>query len=30
MRVLATTRLDMNGVVRRRLGTGKASFASPR
>lgn len=27
--VLATTRLDVNGVVRRRLGTRKASFASP-
>ena len=26
--VLATTRLDVNGVVRRRLGTRKASFAS--
>ena len=26
--VLATTRLDVNGVVRRRLGTKKASFAS--
>ena len=25
--VLATTRLDVNGVVRRRLGTRKASFA---
>jgi prolyl-tRNA editing enzyme YbaK/EbsC (Cys-tRNA(Pro) deacylase) len=27
--VLATTRLDVNGVVRRRLATRKASFASP-
>ncbi len=27
--VLATTRLDVNGVVRRRLGTRKASFAPP-
>jgi prolyl-tRNA editing enzyme YbaK/EbsC (Cys-tRNA(Pro) deacylase) len=27
--LLATTRLDVNGVVRRRLGTRKASFASP-
>jgi prolyl-tRNA editing enzyme YbaK/EbsC (Cys-tRNA(Pro) deacylase) len=27
--VLATTRLDVNGVVRRRLGTRKASFAGP-
>jgi prolyl-tRNA editing enzyme YbaK/EbsC (Cys-tRNA(Pro) deacylase) len=27
--VLATTRLDVNGVVRRRLGVRKASFASP-
>lgn len=27
--VLATTRLDVNGVVRRRLGVKKASFASP-
>jgi prolyl-tRNA editing enzyme YbaK/EbsC (Cys-tRNA(Pro) deacylase) len=27
--VLATTRLDVNGTVRRRLGTRKASFASP-
>src|SRR6516162_7107709 len=27
--VLATTRLDVNGLVRRRLGTRKASFASP-
>ncbi len=27
--VLATTRLDVNGVVRRRLGTRKASFAAP-
>jgi prolyl-tRNA editing enzyme YbaK/EbsC (Cys-tRNA(Pro) deacylase) len=27
--VLASTRLDVNGVVRRRLGTRKASFASP-
>jgi len=27
--VLATTRLDVNGVVRRRLGTRKASFADP-
>jgi prolyl-tRNA editing enzyme YbaK/EbsC (Cys-tRNA(Pro) deacylase) len=26
--VLATTRLDVNGVVRRRLGVSKASFAS--
>ena len=26
--VLATTRLDVNGVVRRRLGARKASFAS--
>lgn len=26
--VLATTRLDVNGVVRRRLGTRRASFAS--
>jgi prolyl-tRNA editing enzyme YbaK/EbsC (Cys-tRNA(Pro) deacylase) len=26
--VLATTRLDVNGLVRRRLGTRKASFAS--
>lgn len=26
--VLATTRLDVNGVVRRRLGTRKASFAA--
>lgn len=26
--LLATTRLDVNGVVRRRLGTRKASFAS--
>ncbi|MEO0495476.1 MAG: YbaK/EbsC family protein [Actinomycetota bacterium] len=26
--VLATTRLDVNGVVRKRLGTRKASFAS--
>lgn len=26
--VLATTRLDVNGVVRRRLGTRKASFAN--
>ncbi|MBI5087905.1 MAG: hypothetical protein HZB15_03275, partial [Actinobacteria bacterium] len=26
--VLATTRLDVNGAVRRRLGTRKASFAS--
>jgi prolyl-tRNA editing enzyme YbaK/EbsC (Cys-tRNA(Pro) deacylase) len=26
--VLATTRLDVNGVVRRRLGVKKASFAS--
>jgi prolyl-tRNA editing enzyme YbaK/EbsC (Cys-tRNA(Pro) deacylase) len=26
--VLATTRLDVNGVVRRRLGTRKASFAT--
>ena len=27
--VLATTRLDVNGVVRRKLGARKASFASP-
>ena len=27
--VLASTRLDVNGVVRRRLGTRKASFADP-
>jgi prolyl-tRNA editing enzyme YbaK/EbsC (Cys-tRNA(Pro) deacylase) len=27
--LLATTRLDVNGVVRRRLGTRKASFATP-
>ena len=27
--VLATTRLDVNGAVRRRLGTRKASFAPP-
>jgi prolyl-tRNA editing enzyme YbaK/EbsC (Cys-tRNA(Pro) deacylase) len=27
--VLATTRLDVNGAVRRRLGTRKASFAAP-
>ena len=27
--VLASTRLDVNGVVRKRLGTRKASFASP-
>ena len=27
--VLASTRLDVNGAVRRRLGTRKASFASP-
>jgi prolyl-tRNA editing enzyme YbaK/EbsC (Cys-tRNA(Pro) deacylase) len=27
--VLATTRLDVNGAVRRRFGTKKASFASP-
>ncbi|MGQ0848455.1 MAG: YbaK/EbsC family protein [Actinomycetota bacterium] len=27
--VLATTRLDVNGVVRRRLGVKKASFARP-
>jgi len=27
--VLATTRLDVNGVVRRRFGVKKASFASP-
>jgi prolyl-tRNA editing enzyme YbaK/EbsC (Cys-tRNA(Pro) deacylase) len=27
--VLATTRLDVNGVVRRRLGVRKASFADP-
>lgn len=27
--VLATTRLDVNGAVRRRLGTKKASFAPP-
>ena len=27
--VLATTRLDVNGVVRKRLGRKKASFASP-
>ena len=27
--VLATTRLDVNGVVRKRLGTRKASFAGP-
>jgi prolyl-tRNA editing enzyme YbaK/EbsC (Cys-tRNA(Pro) deacylase) len=27
--VLAHTRLDVNGLVRRRLGTRKASFASP-
>lgn len=27
--VLATTRLDVNNVVRKRLGTKKASFASP-
>lgn len=27
--VLASTRLDVNGVVRRRLGTRKASFAGP-
>jgi prolyl-tRNA editing enzyme YbaK/EbsC (Cys-tRNA(Pro) deacylase) len=27
--LLATTRLDVNGVVRRKLGTRKASFASP-
>lgn len=27
--VLATTRLDVNGAVRRRLGVRKASFASP-
>ncbi len=27
--VLATTRLDVNGTVRRRLGVRKASFASP-
>ncbi len=27
--VLATTRLDVNGAVRRRLGVKKASFASP-
>ena len=27
--VLASTRLDVNGVVRRRLGTRKASFAPP-
>src|SRR6266480_2954770 len=26
--VLATTRLDVNGVVRRRMGVNKASFAS--
>ena len=26
--VLATTKLDVNGVVRRRLGSRKASFAS--
>ena len=27
--VLASTRLDVNGVVRKRLGSRKASFASP-
>ena len=27
--VLATTRLDVNGAVRRRLGVNKASFANP-
>jgi prolyl-tRNA editing enzyme YbaK/EbsC (Cys-tRNA(Pro) deacylase) len=27
--VLATTRLDVNGVVRKRLGVNKVSFASP-
>lgn len=27
--VLATTRLDVNGIVRKRLGTRKASFAGP-
>jgi prolyl-tRNA editing enzyme YbaK/EbsC (Cys-tRNA(Pro) deacylase) len=27
--VLATTRLDVNGLVRRRFGTRKASFAAP-
>ncbi|HEX7167884.1 MAG TPA: YbaK/EbsC family protein [Acidimicrobiales bacterium] len=27
--VLATTRLDVNGVVRKRMGVNKASFASP-
>jgi len=27
--VLATTRLDVNGTVRRRLGVNKASFATP-